>query len=95
MITAGEIGLTFVDIGNITKNAVRILIGAVGVLSFVFLVIGGIKYTASGGDKAQVESARLTITYAIVGVSLAAIAYAVAILLESILGIGILNVAII
>jgi len=94
MIQASEVGLTFVDIGSITKNAVKILIGAVGILSFVFLVIGGVKYTASGGDKAQVESARQTITYAVVGLGLAAVAYAVATLLETILGIKILNVAI-
>ena len=94
MIQANEIGLTFTDFSSVTGNAVKILIGAVGVLSFIFLVIGGVKYTASGGDKAQVESARQTIIYAIVGLSLASVTYAVALLLEIVLGISILRVSI-
>ena len=94
MIQANEIGLVFTDFSTVTGNAVKILIGAVGVLSFIFLVIGGVKYTTSSGDKAQVESARQTVTYAIVGISLTAVTYALATLLEKILGIGILTASI-
>lgn len=36
-------------------------------LAFLFLIFGGVKWITSGGDKTGVESARKTITFAIIG----------------------------
>ncbi len=38
-----------------------------GIVAFVYLLIGGFKYLTSSGDEEAVESAKNTITYAILG----------------------------
>lgn len=38
-----------------------------GMLSVLFVAIGGLKYTLSGGDSNQVNSAKNTILYAVIG----------------------------
>jgi hypothetical protein len=58
---------------NVT-NAALFLIGAVSVL---MLIYGGIRYTVSGGDTKQVTDAKNTILYAVVGIVVAIMAYAI------------------
>ncbi len=55
-------------------NTALFLIGA---LSVVMLIYGGIRYTVSGGDSAKVTAAKNTILYAIVGIVVAILAFAV------------------
>jgi len=52
---------------------VAIIIAALG--SFAMLIMGGIEWITSGGDKAKYESARKRITAAIVGLVLIAAAW--------------------
>jgi hypothetical protein len=58
---------------NIT-NAALFLIGAISVL---MLIYGGVRYTISGGDTANVTAAKNTILYAVVGIIVAIMAYAI------------------
>lgn len=44
-------------------------------LSLVFLVLGGIQWTSSGGDKNKVAAARAKITWAIVGLIITLLTY--------------------
>jgi hypothetical protein len=55
-------------------NAALFIIGAVSVL---MLIYGGIRYTISGGDTAAVTAAKNTILYAIVGIVVALLAFAI------------------
>jgi len=55
------------------------------------LVIGGIKWIASGGDKAQTESARNQITAALVGLVIVFAAWAILALIKVFFGIDILT----
>ena len=55
-------------------NAALYLIGAISVL---MLIYGGIRYTISGGDSTAVTNAKNTILYAIVGIVVAILAYAI------------------
>jgi hypothetical protein cdiviTM7_00647 len=41
------------------------------------VIIGGLKYTTSNGDSAKLSSAKNTIMYAIIGVIISALAYAI------------------
>ena len=41
------------------------------------VIIGGVKYTTSGGDQAAVTSAKNTILYGIIGLVIAILAYAI------------------
>lgn len=42
----------------------------VGFLALVFIIVSGIRFILSGGDPKQVEEARKTLTYAILGLLL-------------------------
>ena len=55
-------------------NTALFLIGA---LSVIMLIYGGIRYTISGGDAGAVTNAKNTILYAIVGIVVAVLAFAV------------------
>lgn len=59
---------------NTIANAGLFIIGA---LCVIMLIYGGIRYTISGGDSAQVTAAKNTILYAIVGIVVALLAAAV------------------
>ncbi|HAC56372.1 TPA: hypothetical protein DCF80_02630 [Candidatus Saccharibacteria bacterium] len=62
--------------GSIFGRVTNILLFLVGAISVIMLIIGGIRYVISGGDQAQVTSAKNTILYAIVGIVVAFLAYA-------------------
>ena len=66
----------FGDGGMITKivNVILFLIGAVSV---IMLIIGGFRYIVSQGDSTKVTSAKNTILYAIIGLIIAILAYAI------------------
>lgn len=60
-------------------------------LSLMFLAIGGIKYTMSSGDKEATAKAKATITYAILGLVLALCSFIIIRVLDTFLGINLLN----
>ncbi|MGB4762549.1 MAG: hypothetical protein WBP12_04315 [Candidatus Saccharimonas sp.] len=53
-----------------------VLLFIVGAIAVIMIVIGGLRYVISGGDASQVQSAKNTILYALVGVIVAILAYA-------------------
>jgi hypothetical protein len=59
---------------TIVVNALLFIIGA---LSVIMLIYGGIRYTISGGDSNAVTAAKNTIMYAIIGIVVAVLAYAI------------------
>lgn len=59
------------QIVTIIQMIVQVLVLLVGAISVIMLVIGGIRYTVSGGDAAGVRSAKDTIIYALVGIIVA------------------------
>lgn len=63
--------------GGIFKTITNVLLFLIGAISVIMLIIGGIRYTISGGDSAAVTSAKNTILYAIVGIIVALLAYAI------------------
>lgn len=57
------------------QNLVIAVVSLVGVALFVMFVIGGFKFLLSGGDQKQLEQAKNTITYAIIGLVVIVVAY--------------------
>lgn len=57
-------------------NVLKTVFGLAGILSVLFVVIGGLRYTLSGGDPSQIKQAKETILYALVGLVLAISAFA-------------------
>ncbi len=69
---------TSASCGNgIFTTIVNILLFIIGAISVIMLIIGGIRYTISGGDSGQVTSAKNTILYAIIGLVIAFLAFAI------------------
>lgn len=66
----------FGDAG-IFKTIVNVLLFIIGAISVIMLIIGGIRYTVSGGDSSAVTAAKNTILYAVVGIVVAILAYAI------------------
>ena len=66
-------------LGNegIFTTITNVLLFLIGAISVIMLIIGGIRYTISGGDSSQVTAAKNTILYAVVGIVVALLAYAV------------------
>ena len=62
---------------GIFTTVTNVLLFIVGVLSVVMVIVGGLRYVVSGGNSAAVTGAKNTILYAIVGVIVAFLAYAV------------------
>ena len=65
------------DVGNIMLNIINIVIAILGLVAILFVIIGAVGYTTSQGDPAKTKKARDTILYAILGVVLAVLAYAI------------------
>ena len=59
------------------KNVTNVMLFIIGAISVIMLIIGGIRYTVSGGDSSAVTGAKNTILYAIVGIVVALLAFAV------------------
>lgn len=61
---------------GIFKTITNVLLFVIGAISVIMLIIGGIRYVVSGGDSGAVTSAKNTILYAVVGIVVAILAYA-------------------
>jgi hypothetical protein len=70
--TADSKGLT-----DMIKTIVNVLLFILGAIAVIMIIFGGIKYTISNGDSSQVTSAKNTILYAVVGLVVAILAYAI------------------
>lgn len=62
--------------GGIT-GIINMLLFIIGAVAVVVIIIGGIKYVISNGDSGAVQSAKSTIMYAVIGLLVAILAYAV------------------
>lgn len=63
--------------GGIFRTITNVLLFLIGAVSVIMLIIGGIRYTISGGDSSAVTAAKNTILYAIVGIIVALLAFAI------------------
>lgn len=61
---------------GIFTKITNVLLFIIGAISVIMLIIGGIRYVISGGDSSAVASAKNTILYAVIGIIVALLAYA-------------------
>ena len=62
--------------GGIFTSIANTLIFLVGAISVIMLIIGGLRYVLSSGNASAVEGAKNTIMYALIGIVVAALAFA-------------------
>ena len=74
------------DLEGLFGRAVSAILALAGIVLFVLLVSGGLKYITSGGDPKATDSAKKTITYAIGGLIAILLSYLILVLIENITG---------
>lgn len=80
------------ELEGIFSNIVSIAIGLAGIVFFIMFVVGGFNYLTASGDEGKVQGARKTLTYAIFGLVLIALAYLIIRLISDFTGVtGILD----
>lgn len=62
---------------GVFKRITDVMLFLIGSISVIMLIIGGVRYVLSGGEQAKVAEAKNTILYAVIGVVVAILAYAV------------------
>ena len=68
------------DSGNLTElvnNIINTLLFITGMVAVIMIVIGGLRYVTSNGDSNQASQAKNTILYAVIGLVVAIMAYAI------------------
>ena len=66
----------FGDTG-VFKRVTNTILYIVGIIAVIMLIIGGIKYVVSGGDAKKVTDAKNTVLYAIIGLVVCFLAFAI------------------
>lgn len=69
-------------------NLITALIAFAGITAVVFIILGGIKFITSGGDELKVSQAKSTVTFAIIGLVVVVLSYAIIRTLQVVLGVG-------
>ena len=59
------------------KSVVNVIVFITGALSVLMIIIGGLRYTISGGDQGSITGAKNTILYAVIGLIVSVMAYAI------------------
>ncbi|HSX58449.1 MAG TPA: hypothetical protein VLE47_04240 [Candidatus Saccharimonadales bacterium] len=83
--------VSFPNLGQLMSNALALLFFFAGLLTFVFIVIGGIQWITAGGDVKAAQAARDRITAAVVGLIVVVAAFAITLILGQVFGINLFN----
>ncbi len=86
-------GLNF-EIPALIAGLLRIILVVAAIIFFIMLLIGGIQWMVSGGDKAATETARGKITSALVGLVIVFAAWAIAALIKNFFDVDIFQLSI-
>ena len=62
---------------SLFKTVTNVLLFLIGAVSVIMLIVGGLRYVLSNGDSSAVTSAKNTILYAVIGIIVALLAYAI------------------
>lgn len=79
---------------GIIQTALKVILVVAALVSFVYLVIGGIRWITSGGDKEGTAKAQSTITAALIGLIIVFAAWAIIRLLETFFNVRVFNLTI-
>lgn len=74
------------SINEVISGITGWIMGIIALVATMFLVIGGLRYMAAGGDPAQVEQAKGNVKSALVGYALAVLSPVILRVLQGILG---------
>jgi len=64
-------------IDPLVSTIVNVLLFAIGTISVIMIIVGGLRYVTSNGDASQVTAAKNTILYAVIGLVVALLAFVI------------------
>lgn len=73
----GKTGASTKTVQAIIPKVIKVILFLVGVAAVVMIVIGGIRYSVSAGNEKMITAAKHTIIYAVVGLVVAILGYAI------------------
>ncbi len=76
-VTAAQPDGTPTDLLAQVKVITNLMILFIGIISVIMLIVGGFRYVLSAGDSKNTTAAKDTILYAIIGVVVALLSYAI------------------
>lgn len=79
------------NIGTLISGLISLIFIVAAIIFFFMLVIGGVQWMLSGGDKQATEAARNRITAALIGLIIVFAAWAIMKLIESFFGIKVIS----
>ena len=88
---SGFTNITNLQFSQVVSAAIQIVLVVAAIIFFFMLVLGGLKWITSGGDKGKTEGARSQITAALVGLVIVFAAWAIVQLIEAFFGVSILS----
>ncbi|MBQ1298639.1 hypothetical protein IIY24_02275 [Candidatus Saccharibacteria bacterium] len=62
---------------GIVINIINAIITVLGIVAVIFIIIGGVQYMTSTGDAPKIKKARDTILYAVIGLAVCVLAFAI------------------
>lgn len=62
---------------SVITNILSAIIGVAGLVSVAYIIVGGIQYMTSSGDSSKTEKAKKTILYALIGLVVCALSFAI------------------
>ena len=62
---------------SMVGTVINIILFIVGIIAVIMIIIGGIRYVLSNGDASGIQSAKNTILYAVIGLVIAMLAFAI------------------
>lgn len=65
------------DLSDRIKTIVNVMLFILGAIAVIMIIIGGIRYATSNGDPSSIKGAKDTILYAVIGLIVAIMAYAI------------------
>ena len=65
------------DLMKMVRTIINALIGAMGVISVVMIILGGLSYATSQGESSKVQKGKNTIMYGIIGLVISLLAVAI------------------
>ncbi len=88
-VSQEQANVRITDVGRLLSSAIGAALLISAILVFGYLILGGIQWITSGGDKGKTESARNKITAALVGLAIVASSYAIMQIIAYFFGINI------
>lgn len=73
----GDDGSNDVKLENRFQDVVNIILFVLGAIAVIMIIVGGIRYVVSAGDTSAMTNAKNTILYAVIGLVIAILAYAI------------------